>query len=266
MMKKSDCGTSHHSSGCDMTGDDYRISATYRIKRSLRVFLISLCCLLPGGAFAGSLINTGVISPDNVNLSTRDFLRFYASDNSQEKDNTLMYMLGVADATEGKNWCGYGQVDSITINHTVLAWLERYSVKKPDVRASILIEESLVKNFPCQGTEPSVKTASRPSPVLSLTPDALNLSGNDFFAFWVSDNQVDKLRAGIYLLGVEDATERKVWCGYDLFKTLTLNELVYVFLKNKTHEELNSRAAELIINKLMKYPCDTDFFNKKDRV
>ncbi|MGJ2508983.1 Rap1a/Tai family immunity protein, partial [Salmonella enterica subsp. enterica serovar Paratyphi A] len=44
-------------------------------------------------------------------------------------------------------------------------------------------------------------------------------------------------------------------CGYDLFKTLTLNEIVYVFLKNKTHKELNSRAAELIINKLIEYPC-----------
>ncbi|HBL9595775.1 TPA: hypothetical protein ACMV1A_004743, partial [Salmonella enterica subsp. enterica] len=37
--------------------------------------------------------------------------------------------------------------------------------------------------------------------------------------------------------------------------TLTLNEIVYVFLKNKTHKELNSRAAELIINKLIEYPC-----------
>ncbi|MDI5829407.1 hypothetical protein MJN51_31300, partial [Salmonella enterica subsp. enterica serovar Kentucky] len=44
----------------------------------------------------------------------------------QEKDNTLMYVLGVADATEGKTWCGYGQVDSITINHTVLAWLDQF--------------------------------------------------------------------------------------------------------------------------------------------
>ncbi|ELJ5527024.1 hypothetical protein JGL56_24595 [Salmonella enterica subsp. enterica serovar Derby] len=120
----------------------------------------------------------------------------------------------------------------------------------------MLIEEALVKNFPCQGTEPSVKIASRSSPVLSLTPDALNLSGNDFFKFWVSGNQLDKLRAGIYLLGVEDATEKKLWCGYDLFKTLTLNELVYVSLKNKTNEELNSRAAELIINKLIEYPCN----------
>ncbi|HCB4432389.1 TPA: hypothetical protein MZO88_004567, partial [Salmonella enterica] len=49
--------------------------------------------------------------------------------------------------------------------------------------------------------------------------------------------------------------EKKLWCGYDLFKTLTLNEIVYVFLKNKTHKELNSRAAELIINKLIEYPC-----------
>lgn len=168
-----------------------------------------------------------------------------------------MYVLGVEDATEGKTWCGYGQVASITINHTVLTWLDQHSVMKPDARASALIEEALVKNFPCQQTESATKIASRPSPVSSLTPGALNLSGNDFFRFWMSGNQQDKLRAGIYLLGVEDATEKKRWCGYDLFKTLTLNELVYVFLKKKTHEELNSRAAELIMNKLMEYPCDT---------
>ncbi|ELY2605413.1 hypothetical protein SMB68_004067, partial [Salmonella enterica subsp. enterica serovar Kentucky] len=118
------------------------------------------------------------------------------------------------------------------------------------------IEEALVKNFPCQRTDSSIKITSRSSPILSLTPDALNLSGNDFFKFWVSGNQRDKLRAGVYLLGVEDATENKLWCGYALFKTLTLNELVYVSLKNKTNEELNSRAAELIINKLIEYPCN----------
>lgn len=94
-----------------------------------------------------------------------------------------MYMLGVEDATEGKAWCGYGQVDSITINHTVLTWFEQHAVKKPDVRASILIEEALVKNFPCQRTDSSIKIASRSSPILSLTPDALNLSGNDFLNF-----------------------------------------------------------------------------------
>ncbi|EAA2611969.1 hypothetical protein DNM44_05045 [Salmonella enterica subsp. enterica] len=256
MMKKSTYDVSHHSAVCGVTGNYYRISVTYHIKRSIRVFLIILCCLLPGGVFAGSLINAGFISPDNVNLSIRDFLGFYASDNLQEKDNTLMYVLGVADATEGKTWCGYGQVDSITINHTVLTWFEQHVVKKPDARASVLIEEALVKNFPCQRTDSSIKIASRSSPILSLTPDALNLSGNDFFKFWVSGNQRDKLRAGVYLLGVEDATENKLWCGYALFKTLTLNELVYVSLKNKTNEELNSRAAELIINKLIEYPCN----------
>lgn len=247
MMKKSVSGV----------GDDYRIAATYHIKRFIRVVLIISCCLLPGSAFAGSPTNAALIFPDNVNLSTQDFLRFYASDNQQEKDNTLMYVLGVADATEGNTWCGYGQVASTAINHTVLAWLVRYAMKKPDVRASVLIEEALVKNFPCQGTELSVKMPPRSSPALSLTPDAFNLSGNDFFEFWVSGHQLDNLRAGIYLLGVEDTTEKKLWCGYDVFKTLTLNEFVYVFFKNKTHEERNFRAAGLIVNKLMEYPCDT---------
>ncbi len=65
--------------------------------------------------------------PDNVNLSSiRDFLGF-ASDNFTGKDN-IDVCVGV-DATEGKTWCGYGQAGSITINHTVLARLDRHSVK-----------------------------------------------------------------------------------------------------------------------------------------
>ncbi len=225
-------------------------------KRCLRIILIILGCLLSDAVLAGPWVNGELISPDKTNLSTRDFLRFYNSESLQEKDNTLMYVLGVSDATESKTWCGYGQISSITINHIVLAWLERHAITKTDIRASVLIEEALVQNFPCQGNKPSVQVVSQLSPSQYLTPDTLNLSGNDFYRFWVSGSQLDKLRAGIYLLGVEDSTERKIWCGYDTFKTLTLNELVYVFLKNKTHEELNFRAAGIIINKLINYPCE----------
>ncbi len=99
-----------------------------------------------------------------------------------------MYVLGVADATEGKTWCGYGQVDSITQNHT--SWPRLIGTcEKPDARASVLIEEALVKNFPCQD-EPSVKLSPASFLCYPLTPDALNLlSGNDFFKFWVSGEQ-----------------------------------------------------------------------------
>ncbi|EKG8807517.1 TPA: virulence protein, partial [Salmonella enterica subsp. enterica] len=45
MMKKSTYDVSHHSAVCGVTGDYYRISATYHITRSVRVFLIILCCL-----------------------------------------------------------------------------------------------------------------------------------------------------------------------------------------------------------------------------
>lgn len=232
------------------------LSGRCNIKKYIYIFLTILCCLFSGGSFAESRNIAGFISPDNVNLSTQDFLTFYANNNTQEKENTLMYVLGVADATEGKTWCGYSRVDSTIINQTILSWLEQRATVKPDIRASTLIEEALVKHFPCTGTESSVKISSRLSPVLSLNPGALNLSGNDFLRFWVSGNQQDKLRAGVYLLGVEDITEKKIWCGYDLFKTLTLNEFIYIFLKNKTHKELNFRAADLIVGKLMEYPCN----------
>ncbi|MBN6046618.1 hypothetical protein JYK13_21840 [Citrobacter sp. ku-bf4] len=256
-MKNLDCNVSIHLSIWEITRSYYWISEGRNIKRPFYILLIILCCLLSGNVSADSRFFAGLISPDNVNLSTRDFLRFHAINDSQEKVNILMYALGVQDATEGKTWCVDEQVDRAIINQTVLAWLERQSIIKFDLRASIMIEDALVKNYPCQGKVPQTKNISRLSPVQSLTPEAYNLSGNDFFRLWVSGHQQDKFRASIYLLGVEDATENKLWCGYDLFKTLTLNEAVYTSLKNKSSEELNGRAADLIVRKLMEYPCDT---------
>lgn len=261
-MESLKCNVSTHSSIWEITRFYYWISEESNVKRLIHIFLIVFCCLLSGSSFAESRFSAGLISPDNVNLSARDFLRFYAINDSQEKENTLMYALGVQEATEGKTWCGYEQVDRATINQTVLAWLERQSMVKADIRASTMIEDALVKNYPCQGKDPQAKIISRLSPVLSLTPDTYNLSGNDFFKFWVSGHQQDKLRAGIYLLGVEDATENKSWCGYGLFKTLTLNEVVYAFLKTKPREELNGRAADLIVRKLMEHSCDTGVKNE----
>lgn len=49
--------------------------------------------------------------------------------------------------------------------------------------------------------------------------------------------------------------EKKLWCGYDLFKMLILNEIVYVFFKNKIYKEFNFCVVEFIINKLIEYFC-----------
>lgn len=261
-MESLECNVSTHSSIWEISRLYYWISEGSNVKRPFYILLIILCCLLSGGSFAESRFVAGLISPDNVNLSARDFLRFYAINDSQEKENILMYALGVQEATEGKTWCGYEQVDRATINQTVLAWLERQSIVKSDIRASTMIEDALVKNYPCQGKDTQAKIISKLTSVLSLTPDAYNLSGNDFFKLWVSGHQQDKLRAGIYLLGIEDTTENKLWCGYDLFKTVTLNEAVYAFLKNKSREELNGRAADLIVRKLMEYPCNKGVKNE----
>lgn len=255
-MKSLECNSPDHSSIRKMIRFNYSMLERCNVKQPLHIFLTILCCLFSDGSFAESRFVAGLISPDNVNLNVHDFLRFYAINNSQEKENTLMYALGVQEATEGKTWCRYEQVDRVTINQTIFDWIEQQSMAKANVRASTLIEEALAKKYPCQRKQTSTKDISTVSPVLSLTPETYNLSGNEFFRFWVSSNKQDKLRAGIYLLGIEDATENKLWCGYDLFKSLTLNEIIYSFLKNKTREELNVRAADVIVEKLMEYPCD----------
>ncbi|MGS9092459.1 Rap1a/Tai family immunity protein, partial [Salmonella enterica subsp. enterica serovar Infantis] len=79
--------------------------------------------------------------------------------------------------------------------------------------------------------------------------------GNEFLKYSLTGKQRDKLSEGVYMLVVQHETENKLWCGYALFKTLTLKELVYVSIKNKNKDELNSRAAHIIINKLKEYTC-----------
>ncbi|END8704561.1 hypothetical protein ABMN93_005017, partial [Escherichia coli] len=74
--------------------------------------------------------------------------------------------------------------------------------------------------------------------------------------FWQSDNRQDRLNAKIYLLGIEDATESKIWCDYKTIKTVTLDEIIYWHFRKKMSDKLNERAANIIIEELSKHPCD----------
>ena len=90
----------------------------------------------------------------------------------------------------------------------------------------------------------------------SLDSDSVNLTGRDFFSAYTSQDASVRERAKLFLLGVQDSTEGRMWCGYKVLKTVTLQEAVYEHFRQLSPQRLNERAANLIQEALaMRYRC-----------
>jgi hypothetical protein len=90
----------------------------------------------------------------------------------------------------------------------------------------------------------------------SLDSDSVNLAGRDFFNAYTSPDGSVREKARLYLLGVQDSTEGRVWCSYKRLKTVTLQEAVYEHFKKLPAQRLEERAAGLIEEMLAKkFPC-----------
>lgn len=89
-----------------------------------------------------------------------------------------------------------------------------------------------------------------------ITPDTVNLSAKAFLSEFVSQSEESRKTARLYLLGVMDATEGKIWCDYKQFSTATLNEFIFEYLKKRSPPELEQRASTLIEASLKSsFPC-----------
>lgn len=93
-----------------------------------------------------------IITVDSVNLSAADFLPEFISQSPERRAAARLYLLGVLDSTEGKTWCSYSQIKTVTINEFVFEYLQKQSAEKLKMRASVLIEEALNRHFPCKDT------------------------------------------------------------------------------------------------------------------
>lgn len=82
----------------------------------------------------------------------------------------------------------------------------------------------------------------------------VNVSGKTFFS--ALRDKTSQERAQLYMAGVLDTTEGKSWCGFGLFKSDTLQEIVYRHFVKLPPERLNERAARLIEEALAsRHPC-----------
>jgi hypothetical protein len=86
--------------------------------------------------------------------------------------------------------------------------------------------------------------------------DSVGLSGERFLSALASTNPAERDKANLYLLGVLDVTEKKKWCDYKTYKTVTIRERVYETLKKLPPQRLKERASSLIEESLSsRYAC-----------
>lgn len=90
-----------------------------------------------------------------------------------------------------------------------------------------------------------------------LTGFDVNMSSERFVNAWFSKtNERERIKAEMYLLGVMDATEGKIWCGYQRLLPSSAHENLSSRFANLTPQERKTRALSLIIASLAAiFPC-----------
>jgi len=93
-------------------------------------------------------------------------------------------------------------------------------------------------------------------PTQSIIIENTNLSAKDYFNALMSSSVDERRYAELYFLGVLDATEGSAWCDYKTYKTITIDETIFVEFKKLTNNQLDERAATVITKILRKkFPC-----------
>lgn len=89
------------------------------------------------------------MSPDRVNLTGADYLRYVLSGDDLQQKLAHTYVLGVLDATEGVHWCSYTKFKTISLRERIFSDLKKMDSQTLNERASTLIRGILEKNMPC---------------------------------------------------------------------------------------------------------------------
>ena len=90
-----------------------------------------------------------VITPDSIAMSGSEFFAAFAAPDEVPRHAAWLYFLGVMDVTEGRRWCDYKTMKTITVRANVYEYFKKLPPHRLSERASVLIEEALTKSFPC---------------------------------------------------------------------------------------------------------------------
>lgn len=98
---------------------------------------------------ADASLPTDNITADSVNLSARQFFKSYMSADPNERKDAELYLLGVMDATEGKDWCDYRTFKTVTLRERIFEEFKTLDSGRLDERASSVIGRILSRRYPC---------------------------------------------------------------------------------------------------------------------
>ncbi|WP_230683179.1 Rap1a/Tai family immunity protein [Pluralibacter gergoviae] len=90
------------------------------------------------------------LSRNDIQISGEKFLHAWLSkDDGQERLKANMYLMGVMDATEGREWCSYRRAKPGSLREAVYAFFEQLPQQRWAEPAAALIKEALMQELPC---------------------------------------------------------------------------------------------------------------------
>lgn len=122
------------------------------------LLLIALCLCLPNAR------GQGAAYPPAPRLSAEQLIADYreAPPAGQAADPAMLprqryargYLAGVADATQGRQWCDTGRIKTVEIDAQVVAELKRLPARARQGDAAALVVAILARHFPCSASPP----------------------------------------------------------------------------------------------------------------
>ncbi|MDR3298935.1 MAG: hypothetical protein LBU43_02765 [Candidatus Accumulibacter sp.] len=106
--------------------------------------------LVRDGTYGLRVLQGDYIFVNGTNVSLQRFLRSYRSRKPDEQNAAYTFLLGVIEATEGKEWCGYRRLKTDTILEVVYLGLQKVEPSRYDERAAYVVTGILRKNSPCK--------------------------------------------------------------------------------------------------------------------
>lgn len=86
----------------------------------------------------------------NNKLTLREFMTALASPSHTERHYAEMYLVGVLDATEGRDWCGYDTILPGSAASVMATYAEQQLATRGNERASTVIRDILKDKASCR--------------------------------------------------------------------------------------------------------------------
>lgn len=126
--------------------------------------MVKICSIIVFFLYAASCVSaqndtTGIKIPSddkerllirNLKLSVSDFLKAYMSSDLNQRRFAEMYLIGVLNASKGKEWCGYKGLLPTSIQEEIYIGF-KYNKVSQQQEASNAIISIMSKTLPCKG-------------------------------------------------------------------------------------------------------------------